>query len=136
MVFNAPELSTSRGFEPPPGVCQSCGGKSDWRMLKVHQPDDQWRAAYAHNVLAGWEAGRQPDWSKISMKRGLRFEGWLEFCSNCELPPFRPTPSHISAEELQAHEGATRESIRAMLASVADSFKELPYDKNKRGDEL
>ena len=136
MVFDAPGLSTSRGFEPPPGVCQSCNEKSDWRMLKVHQPDGQWRPAYAHNVLAGWESGKQPDWSKISMKRGLQFEGWLEFCNDCELPPYRPTPSHLTADDLEAHKNATSESIRAMLASAAEGLKELPYDKSKRGDEV
>ena len=137
MVFDAPGLSTSRGFEPPPGVCQGCGGKSAWRMIKVvHAKGETWRARYAHNVLDGWEGGTKPDWSKISMKPGLQYEGWLELCEACNETPHRPNPTTLTQAEIDAYKDATPESIRAMLAEVADSFKELPYDKNKRGDEV
>ena len=134
MPFDAPVFSKSGGFEPPPGVCQSCNEKSDWRMIKVHQQGDQWRAAYAHNVLAGWESGKQPDWSKISTKRGLRFEGWLEFCHSCEPQPHIPAPSALDPKEVENHKGASIGSIRKMLATF--ETKELPYDKNKRGGEV
>ena len=136
MVFDAPGLSTNRGFEPPPGKCQGCGGKSDWRMIKVHQPGGAWRARYCHNVLQGYDGGTKPDWSKISMKDGMKFEGWLELCNRCNDQPIVPNSTTITREEIEAHKDATPDSIRAMLAEVADSFKELPYDKNKRGDEV
>ena len=124
------------GFEEPPGVCQSCNEKSDWRMVKVHQPGDTWRAAYAHNVLAGWESGKQPDWSKISMKRGMRFEGWLEFCNKCEGQPLTPNCTTLSQADLEDHKDATRESIRKMLAEAEGTMTDLPYDKHKRGGEV
>lgn len=131
-MFDAPTSYKPTGFEQPLGVCQSCNEKSDWRMIKVHQRDGQWRAAYAHNVLTGYESGKQTDWSKVSMKGNLRFEGWLEFCNKCEPQPIRPNCTTLTASELEAHKSATSESIRAMLAEVAESFNELPYDKTKR----
>ena len=122
------------GFEPPPGNCQACNGKSDWRMIKVHRKGEQWRAAYAHNVLTGYESGKQVDWSRVQMKGNLRFEGWLEFCNNCEAQPVRHTPSALTADEIAAHKDATPDSIRAMLATMETN--PLPYDKSKRGGEV
>ena len=136
MYDDRPALTTNKGFEPPPGVCQSCNEKSDWRMIKVHQPQGQWRAAYAHNVLTGYESGKQVDWSKVSMKRGMKFEGWLEFCNHCEPQPVRPSPSTLTTDEIEAHKGATLESIKRMVAEASESMTALPYDKNKRGDEV
>ena len=129
-----PASYKSAGFEPPPGVCQSCNGKSDWRMIKVHRKGEQWRAAYAHNVLTGYESGKQVDWSRVQMKGNLRFEGWLEFCNRCEPQPVRYTPSALSADEIAQHKDASPDSIRAMLATM--EAKPLPYDKNKRGEEI
>ena len=129
-----PASYKSAGFEPPPGVCQSCNGKSDWRMIKVHRKGEQWRAAYAHTVLTGYESGKQVDWSRVQMKGNLRFEGWLEFCNNCEAQPVRHTPSALTADEIAAHKDATPDSIRAMLATMETN--PLPYDKSKRGGEV
>ena len=133
-MFDAPTSYKSAGFEPPPGVCQSCNGKSDWRMIKVHRKGEQWQAAYAHNVLTGYESGKQVDWSRVQMKGNLRFEGWLEFCNNCEAQPVRHTPSALTADEMAAHKDATPDSIRAMLATMETN--PLPYDKSKRGGEV
>ena len=136
MYDDRPTLSTRAGFEPPPGVCQSCNEKSDWRMVKVHVPGGHWRAAYAHNVLTGYESGKQPDWSKISMKNGMKFEGWLEFCNRCEGQPLTPNCTTLTQADLEAHKDATPESIRAMLAEAEGSMTNLPYDKYKRGGEV
>lgn len=133
-MFDAPSTYKSAGFEQPPGVCQSCNEKSDWRMIKVHQPGGTWKAAYAHNVLTGYESGKQVDWSRVQMKGSLRFEGWLEFCNRCEPQPVRVTPSHLSADEIAEHKDASPESIRAMLATMETN--PLPYDKTKRGGEV
>lgn len=128
------ESSIKAGFEPPPGVCQSCNEKSTWRMIKVHQPGGSWQAAYAHNVLTGYESGKQVDWSKVSMRNGMKFEGWLEFCDSCHEIPHRPNPTTLTQEEIDAHKDADIESIRKMLAEGV--INELPYDKNKRGGEV
>lgn len=133
-MFDAPTTYKSTGFEPPPGVCQGCNSQSHWRMIKVARRGESWRAAYCHNVLQGYETGKQVDWSKVSMKRGLQFEGWLEFCNNCEAQPVRHTPSTLTADEIAAHKDATPDSIRAMLATM--ETKPLPYDKSKRGGEV
>ena len=61
--------------------------------------------------------------------------GWSSVI-NCEPQPVRPTPSSLTADEIEAHKGATLESIKRMLAEAADSMTNLPYDKNKRGDEV
>jgi hypothetical protein len=133
-MFDAPTKYSSGGFEQPPGVCQSCNEKSDWRMIKVHQQGGSWRAAYAHNVLTGYESGKQVDWSRVQMKGNLRFEGWLEFCNRCEAQPIRFNCTTITQEEIDAHKNADIESIRKMLAEGV--INELPYDKNKRGGEI
>ena len=132
-----PDSYKPSGFQQPPGVCQSCGGKSDWRMLKVvHAKGESWKARYAHNVLEGYESGFKPDWSKISMRRGLQFEGWLEFCNRCEAQPVRPNCTTITAEDIQAHKDANLESIKRMAAEASEKMTALPYDKNKRGEEV
>ena len=131
-MFDAPTTYKSAGFEPPPGICQGCNSQSHWRMIKVARRGASWRAAYPHNVLQGYETGKQVDWSKVSMKRGLQFEGWLEFCNHCEAQPVRHTPSALTADEIAAHKDATPESIRAMLATMETN--PLPYDKSKRGE--
>jgi hypothetical protein len=132
-----PTTYKSTGFEPPPGFCQGCGGKSDWRMLKVvHARGESWKARYAHNVLDGGETGSKPDWSKISMKRGLRFEGWLEMCNHCNGQPVRPNKTTITAEDIAAHKGANLESLKRMAAEASENMTALPYNKSKRGAEV
>ena len=135
-MFDAPSTYKSTGFEQPPGVCQGCGGKSDWRMIKVARRGESWRAAYCHNVLQGYESGKQVDWSKVSMKRGLQFEGWLELCNDCNGQPIRPTCTTITAEEIEAHKDANLESIKRMVAEASEKMTALPYDKTKRGGEV
>jgi hypothetical protein len=118
-----------KGFEPPPGVCQTCGNESNWRMIKVGHNGD-WRAGYCHNVLTGYETGKPVDWNRVEMRQNLEFKGWLEFCNNCEPQPHTPTGMAVTAKEAAAHADATPETIRAMLATM--QMKELPYDKNDR----
>ena len=136
MYDDRPALTTKTGFPPPPGVCQGCGGKSDWRMIKVHQPGGAWRARYCHNVLEGYDSGSKPDWLKISLKDGMKFEGWLELCNHCNGQPIEPNRTTITPEEIEAHKGANLESIKRMLAEATESMTNLPYDKNKRGGEV
>ena len=135
-MFDAPTSYKSAGFEPPPGVCQSCNGKSDWRMIKVAQQGGAWRARYAHNVLDNWDGASKPDWSKISMKPGMKFAGWLELCNGCNDQPITPNCTTITPEEIKDHEGANLETIKRMLAEATDSMTALPYDKTKRGGEV
>jgi hypothetical protein len=136
MYDDRPALTTNKGFEPPPGKCQGCGGKSDWRMIKVAQQGGAWRARYAHNVLDNWDGASKPDWSKISMKPGMKFAGWLELCNRCNDQPITPNCTTITPEEIEAHKGANLETIKRMLAEATDSMTALPYDKTKRGGEV
>ena len=128
------QVTSQQDFQNPPAFVR-CGGKSAWRMIKVvHARGESWRARYAHNVLDGWDGGTKPDWSKISMKRGLQFEGWLELCEACNETPHRPNPTTLTQEEIDAHKDADIESIRRMLAEGV--INELPYDKTGRGGEI
>jgi hypothetical protein len=132
MKFGGDQSDVGNGFPPPEGKCQGCGNNSTWRMIKIARQGQTWKAAYPHNVLMGWQSGSEPNWKRIELRTGLQHEGWLEYCSECEPMPNRPTPSTLTAEDIAEHAGATLESVKKMLAEA--QTKELPYNKYQRGE--
>ena len=60
-------------------------------------------------------------------------QGYMDWI---EAQPIRPNSITITPEDIQAHKDANLESIKRMVAEASEKMTALPYDKNKRGEEV